>query len=120
MKQCVIILAIVLFFKPVMPVLGYLINYDYVVKELCINKNNMASHCDGKCQLKSELAKASDNHESSRDKKVKAVEYELLYLDALPEYVFIKINNTLNTITDSYQDMYCLTIYNSIFHPPSC
>lgn len=120
MNRLVVILALILFFKPLLPVFGYLINYEHVAKELCINKEDKASHCHGKCQLKSELAKASDNHEDGTDKKFKAADYELLYIENVPEYVFVKITIGLNIVLDSYRDMYCSRIYNSIFHPPSC
>ena len=56
--------------KPVLPVLEYVVNYEYVSKVLCINKDKPKMHCNGKCHLMKELAKASDAEKPfSSDKK---------------------------------------------------
>lgn len=49
----------------------YAINYDYIVKVLCENKEKPEVACNGKCHLKKELANASDSETpaSQNDKK---------------------------------------------------
>lgn len=119
MNRCILILALILLFKPVLPVLGYLMNYEYIAKELCINKNDPGLHCSGKCQLKSELAKASDTPQNGmHDKKVKTAESELLFIHDLPAYVFEKQAITTTRTCDTYQDMFSPVVCNAIFHPP--
>lgn len=40
---------------PVLPVLDYLINYDYIANELCINRNKPVLACNGKCYLEKKV-----------------------------------------------------------------
>lgn len=42
--------------KPAIPFLEYVINYDYIVKELCENKEKPELKCNGKCHLAKQLA----------------------------------------------------------------
>ncbi|PKP15212.1 MAG: hypothetical protein CVU07_10940, partial [Bacteroidetes bacterium HGW-Bacteroidetes-23] len=49
--------------------MNYVVNYDYISKELCENKAKPELECNGKCHLKAELANASEestpaSHES--------------------------------------------------------
>lgn len=119
MNRCIIILALILLFKPVLPVLGYLMNYEYIVKELCVNKNDPTLHCSGKCQLENELAKASDSQQNGmHDKKAKPAESELLFINALPAYVFEARPIALSRICDTYRDMFSPGVCSPIFHPP--
>ncbi len=46
--------------KPVLPVVEYMVNYDYISKVLCENKAKPKLKCNGKCHLMKELAKASE------------------------------------------------------------
>ena len=43
--------------KPAIPFLEYIVNYDYIVKELCENKDKPELKCNGKCHLAKQLAK---------------------------------------------------------------
>jgi len=43
--------------RPVLPLLNYAVNYDYIVKNLCENRANPQSTCKGKCYVEKELAK---------------------------------------------------------------
>lgn len=60
MKKLLIIVALVMLAKPILPVADYIINYDYISKVLCENKAKPELKCNGKCQLMKELAKASE------------------------------------------------------------
>ena len=62
-----ILLAFYLVLKPLAPVLDYAVNYDYISKVLCINKDKPQIHCNGKCYVGKELAK----NESQNDSKTK-------------------------------------------------
>ena len=41
----------------------FLMQQDYIAKNLCIDKDVKESTCEGKCQLKEELSKNSENNE---------------------------------------------------------
>ena len=121
MKFLLIIVSITLLFKPVFPVVEYFVNYDYIVNELCENKAKPELHCNGKCHLASELAKASGNDETkSSEKKVTAQQYELIYFQKIEELAFhpFTLKNTLKDL-NFYTNNYYHLLVKSTFHPPT-
>lgn len=46
--------------QPALPVLDYLINYDYIVSELCENRDKPILTCNGKCYLGDQITKQLD------------------------------------------------------------
>ncbi len=46
--------------QPALPVLEYLINYDYIVNELCENRDKPILTCNGKCYLGDQITKQLD------------------------------------------------------------
>lgn len=43
--------------QPALPVIEYLINYDYIVSELCENREKVVLACNGKCYLGDQVEK---------------------------------------------------------------
>src|SRR5690606_40650947 len=60
MKQVVLFVAILMLIKPLWPLAEYVVNYDYIVENLCENKDRPLLNCDGKCYLAKQLAKESE------------------------------------------------------------
>lgn len=122
MKKIVLLISIFILARPAIPFLEYIVNYDYIVKELCENKEKPALKCNGKCHLMKELAKtAEDDKNTSSDKKQNVKqEIEVLFYQDLKSlscsnsYVFT--NNKINSV---YQNLYALTAIQSTFHPPT-
>ena len=46
--------------QPALPVLEYLVNYDYIVNELCENRDKPILTCNGKCYLGDQVEKQLD------------------------------------------------------------
>lgn len=72
-----ILLASYLFgiFTPVLPYFEFQARWDYIAKNLCVNKDNPVSTCAGKCYLNKRLKEASgeekDTSDSPRELRVK-------------------------------------------------
>jgi len=50
--------------RPVMPIIEYYANYDYIAKELCENKDKPYLECNGKCYLEKQLKEVNHtNHD---------------------------------------------------------
>jgi hypothetical protein len=121
-KNLVILIAVLLLAKPVIPFLEYVINYDYIVKELCENKEKPALQCKGKCHLAKQLAKSAEeeNPISSNKKQNVKQEIETLFCQELITVSFAKkIAFTNKKINSNYQNLYALTAIQSTFHPPN-
>jgi len=50
---------------PVVPVIHYLLNKDYIAKNLCVNRDKPKSCCKGKCHMIKQLQKANQNPEKN-------------------------------------------------------
>lgn len=107
--------------RPVMPIISYAVNYEYISTELCENKDKPEMECNGKCHLKKELAKEiQENNPVSDSKKVNFVESSLLFCSEIHSFKFESIffeeeNQNLAT----YSNLYKTENIFSIFHPPA-
>lgn len=120
-KKIIIIVILAIFLKPILPVVDYVINYDYIVKVLCENKAKPELKCNGKCNLMKELAKASEDEKPiNSDKKDNSKhEIELLYCKEVTEINFRQIYfHNKTSVGDNYANLYFHTVSCSVFHPP--
>ena len=121
MKKLLVILTLLMFLKPILPVLEYVVNYDYIVNELCENKLKPELKCNGKCHLTKELAKASEgNSDNSSDKKITFEQTEIVFFQEIKP---IEIRQTyfLNetSIGNNYSNLYFHLNDCAFFHPPT-
>ncbi|QHC86204.1 hypothetical protein AS589_16110 [Empedobacter brevis] len=109
-----------MFFKPILPIVEYVVFYDYIKNELCVNRDKPELECNGKCHLKKELAKASDTSENSQDKKHFSVETSIAFYQEIQENLGFKPLFYLHKskITSNYNLSYYHLETNSIFRPP--
>ena len=107
--------------KPVLPVIDYVVNYDYISTVLCVNKAKPKLECNGKCHLVKELAKSSESESPiSSDKKMASQQFEVLFLE---EIIAFKITSIyfLETqkLNSGYSNLYFRLNSFSVFHPPT-
>lgn len=107
--------------KPLLPVVEYVVNYEYISKVLCVNKDKPKMHCNGKCHLMKELAKASENEKPiSSDKKITSQEFEVLFLEEIKSFEIAPIYfYNKQKITSNYSNLYFYLNSTSVFHPPT-
>ena len=103
--------------RPLVPVVEYAVNYDYIVKNLCENRNVPQSTCKGKCYVGKELAKTEKQSNSSQTIKIAGLDvfisHDILSFSAL-------LNSELLTeVPDSsYFNSHSSEYFSRIFHPP--
>jgi type III secretory pathway component EscV len=119
-KKIALIIVLFMFLKPLFPVLEYAVNYDYISKVLCVNKAKPMMHCNGKCHLMKELAKAQETEkQTSSNKKNLTVDTVDLILDIKNDFsLFLYNGNAKTTIDSKYSNLYSHLNLYSIFHPP--
>lgn len=106
--------------KPVVPVFQYALNYEYISEVLCINKEKPEMHCNGKCHLMKELAKASENEKPISDKKSQHSEIEILFIEELQSFDFsLTFDLDSHKNNSVYSNLYYHINSHQIFHPPS-
>lgn len=122
MKYFGFIVALLILSKPILPMVDYWVNYEYIAKELCENKAKPEMHCDGKCHLKKELAKASEEEKpiSSDKKATSKQESEVLFFESKTTLISKPILFfTSLKVKNKYQNLYAYLSTHAIFHPPS-
>lgn len=119
MKIFVIILTLIMTFKPVLPLVDYAVNYDYISEVLCINKDKPELKCNGKCHLQNELAKASDDSSEQNNQennlKISQVEFSSLHVFSIS---ISAISEPLESNIPLFNNNYSYLPSYSIFHPP--
>lgn len=120
MKFTIAVIVLAVFLRPVLPVVGYIINYDYIVKELCENRQKPELHCNGKCQLMKELAKASENEKPTQQKKSASAELEILFCQQPVIISFTNFSLSISTeVKNRYSNLYSFLPLASFYHPPA-
>jgi len=119
-KKALLLLALFMVFKSLLPVVEYVVNYEYISKVLCVNKEKPQLKCNGKCHLMKELAKASEDEKPISDKRIVVKEVEILFFQEIRSIVFSKIPKikkaALNT---NYCNLYTYINCGTAFHPPT-
>ncbi|MGV3460480.1 MAG: hypothetical protein ACO1N9_08505 [Flavobacterium sp.] len=119
MKITLAIITILFLTRPVLPVVEYLINYDYITTELCENKANPEMQCNGKCHLRKELAKAAESEKPLSQKKAQSSEAEVLFFQETIVFTpraYVSIITSQNI--SAYANLYSYQEGYSHFHPP--
>lgn len=102
-----------------MPVVEYIINYDYIVKELCENKARPEMHCNGKCHLMKELAKAAEQQKQESEKKNAQQQAEVLFCETVVNFNFSQATFPIVSINEAaYNNLYYHLNTAAVFHPP--
>ncbi|MEC4114505.1 hypothetical protein [Myroides pelagicus] len=58
MKKIYLVIVFVVLFRPVIPVVEYAINYEYIATVLCVNTDKPELQCNGKCHVAKEMTKS--------------------------------------------------------------
>ena len=106
--------------QPVLPVLQYVLNYDYIASELCENRDKPIQTCNGKCYLEKQVAKQQNlvpNQTVPMPPKVDLEKYFTLKTDNLPH----KISDVLLVRKSPifFKLFKESTFIKSLFRPPS-
>jgi hypothetical protein len=119
-KKAIVFVVFLFILKPIFPVIEYILNYDYISKELCENKAKPEMSCNGKCHLMKELAKVSENDNPvTQDKKNTSTLFEVLFFQKLEKISFSNFTfSNSKRINTNYCNLYSHNYSFSFFHPP--
>lgn len=101
--------------------LDYTFNNKNFTENFCINKDNPTLKCNGKCHLKKESIKITENNKPihSEQKQTTNQTIEIIFFENYLSYQFPLDFCFLNKIINSnYTNLYCDLFTNSSFHPP--
>jgi hypothetical protein len=119
-KKSLFILTLFILLKPFLPIVEYVVNYEYISKVLCVNKQTPTLGCDGKCYLMSQLAKSAEDEKPISDKKFIVKEVEILFFQEIKHVLFLKAIITQKpTLNFNYCNLYNYLNSSTTFHPPT-
>ena len=115
-----IFLLLVLALRTAMPILDYAVNYQYISTQLCENRDKPELRCNGKCYVKKEILKSSEN-ENTKESKVQITSIDAFVLNENLDFSIItqfqdKVENNFQNHFNSVLKPYL----GSVFHPPVC
>lgn len=93
----------------------YSVNIEYIINELCENKDKPELKCKGKCFLKKKMAQA-DETEKKTNEIFKQIEFPAFIPNSTLTFSFEYKDLTSHFAT--LKDLYSHNIHAKIFHPP--
>ena len=109
---------LVIIFQPLIPIITYHLDYNFIVKNVCINRDRPWMHCNGKCYLHKQLDDVFEGIQkhpqnlSMRDFKFSEFTEQINgYSLACP----VIISQEPFAV---YHNYYHLSLYSKIFRPP--
>jgi|SRR5690606_22367361 len=120
MKKMVLLFSFFILFKPLWPVVEYFLHYDYIVSELCENRNQPELECDGKCYLSKQIAKESGEGENNPFNQNPSQEIpQFIFYESFPEFNFaFLVPPLLKQYTEIKPDFYHLEFHSNLLDPP--
>jgi hypothetical protein len=98
--------------------LEYALNKEYIASTLCVNKNKPAMHCSGKCQLKKQLAKASETGDAQNQKGATSMP-PADYCEEIKQYTFSITILNAHSFAAFLPGAFPTGYKGNVFHPPA-
>ncbi|CAM1334501.1 hypothetical protein [Tenacibaculum aestuariivivum] len=111
-----ILLYLVAMLRPVAPFVEYAINYDYISKVLCINKDKPKLQCNGKCQLMKKIEKQQEDDFKSLRIHMEEYPIGFVQLLTLAQDRLIEISRVNQFF---HNEVYSYLFETTTFHPPN-
>lgn len=120
MKNLVFLICFTILLKPIIPVFDYIVNYEYIKTERCVNKETPIRGCNGKCYLMKNLAAAAEAEKPiSSNKKHLTEIVDLYFADCTDLGDAFLSDADFPTLNSRYSNHYCKLDTVSVFHPPT-
>jgi hypothetical protein len=104
--------------RPQLPYIEYIINKDFIEKNLCVEKENPLNTCHGKCYLHAQLTEQDKTMDSDINNKNKIFNDKKIY-DHFKEFLIFPKRFEIETyLPDKYISHCTLGFHPDIFIPP--
>ena len=105
--------------QPALPVLDYLLNYKYIVAELCENRDKPISTCNGKCYLEKQVKKQLNISHSNEAPMPPKVDFEKIISLKYKKFTYQLFDEVLSERNIFfYNSLIEKDFSSSIFRPP--
>ena len=107
--------------KPLFPFIDYVVNKEYITKNLCENRNKPKLNCNGKCHLMKQLKKAGveTTTDSNTTKGSSNQEENCFHITSLFSFnAAILTPQSSNSYLRTFKSTLPSNYLKDIFHPP--
>ncbi|WP_315054876.1 hypothetical protein [Chryseobacterium indoltheticum] len=106
--------------RPVLPLINYAVNYDYIVENLCENKAKPELMCNGKCYVSKELTKTNQEQTTQNGHKISVPSIDAFLVAEDFKFTHSDIDSVhQESISTFCTDPYHSEYHSKIFRPPS-
>ncbi|HSQ46236.1 MAG TPA: hypothetical protein VLM44_04870 [Lutibacter sp.] len=104
--------------RPLVPIIEYYANYDYIATVLCENRDKPSLECNGKCYLEKQIKKANhDNHDHKST--IPQIDFEKYPVSPLDQFSYTLKNLDENFTHRFFVNKYTSQdFYQSLLKPP--
>lgn len=111
--------SLMMVIRPVLPVINFVINYEYISKNLCEQRNIKNNCCRGKCQLKKDLSNSSKEDNKSGNFKSNLANFDVaITYDYLKVIGFSFLRNTKKIFSPRNESNSLIDYLLKVFRPP--
>lgn len=120
MKSVIVFIALMMLTRPLWPLVDYAINYDYIVDNLCENRDKPEMQCNGKCYLTKQLAEETAGKEKNpfSNKSTSSEIPQFIISEKIPEFKFCFCARTSSLETGYKSNLNSSLFISKILHPP--
>ncbi|WP_404986283.1 hypothetical protein ACI513_04010 [Chryseobacterium sp. M5] len=105
--------------RPILPLINYAVNYDFIVENLCENKDKPELMCNGKCYVSKELSKNNNEQTTQNGQKISVPTIDIFLVTEDFKFINSEFKNShRQSISTFYTDFYNSQHQSKIFHPP--
>ncbi|MDB2606474.1 hypothetical protein N9Y48_01710 [Zobellia sp.] len=111
------LLYLVAMVRPVVPIIEFVVDQDYIAEFLCINTDKPELECNGKCYLM-QMLQEQENEKQDNLPRIDLSEYPIGFIHVSE----IPLKNTFevrSAVSFYDRDNYSYTYIFSTFHPPT-
>jgi len=103
--------------RPALPLMNFVLNYEYITQNLCENRDRPELSCHGKCYLAKEISKTEKQQRTDNTSKISSLDV-FIVKDMMDAALELPSVNPDQMQFSRYRNHYRSDFNAEIFHPP--
>ncbi len=104
--------------RPIVPIMEYYANYDYIASVLCENRDRPYLECNGKCYLEKQLNKLTNNQHDHKS-NIPQISFKDYPISPVTQYLYeIKGIKEFTVANFAHVNILPKSFFTTLFKPP--
>lgn len=105
--------------RPIIPIIEYYANYDYIAEELCENRDKPYLECNGKCYLKKQLKEVNHTNHDHNKSTIPQINFDDYPITTLDQFTYqFSIQKELHSKNSYSTHFLTQDFFKSDYKPP--